>query len=121
PNDPPLLPDGPRRARVESFFTWLLDVIEHHGRSWLVAVVGEGLGSDPEVQAVLREADDLAARRLIDVLDMPDEGPALHPSVRAFGGLVKAASQEWIVDRTLMREQVHTLLTESLLAIADLS
>ncbi len=39
--------------------------------------------------------------------------------IRAYGGLIKSTGREWIERRTLTREQVHTLLTDTLVVIVE--
>ncbi|MDN5757021.1 MAG: TetR/AcrR family transcriptional regulator, partial [Tomitella sp.] len=63
-------------------------------------------------------ADDLAADRLIEVLELTHPRPGiLHATVRAYGGLIKSAGREWIIEETLTREQVHEILATALVAI----
>lgn len=112
------VPDGTLRQRVEAFLNWFLDFVARHGRTWLVAVAGEGLASDPDVQRVLREGDDRAAQALIEVLKIPGaQDSATHATIRAYGGLIKSASREWIIEGSLTRAQVHELLTATLMAL----
>ncbi len=62
-----------------------------------------GLGRDPEVEAILDEAREQAADRLIEALQTyeaaqaPDE---LRATIRAYSGFAEAASVEWLLRRT---------------------
>nr|WP_271211721.1 TetR/AcrR family transcriptional regulator [Rhodococcus wratislaviensis]GLK37891.1 TetR family transcriptional regulator [Rhodococcus wratislaviensis] len=120
PPDRVSFPAGTLAEKADAFIAWFLDIVERHGKTWLVAVAGEGLANDPDVQRILREADDLAAKRLIEALGStlgPANPDTLHATIRAYGGLIKAASREWIERQTLTRDQVHQLLVSSLIGI----
>lgn len=112
---------GPLRVRVERSVEWFLDTVSAHGKTFVAVVGAEGVGTDPELERILAEADDLAATQVLAMLGMAAGDGYDSPSramVRAYGGMVKAAVREWIRDGTLTREQVHTLLSRSLQAIA---
>ncbi|MFC5730462.1 MULTISPECIES: TetR/AcrR family transcriptional regulator [Nocardioides] len=112
--------EGDRHDRIEAIVGWLMDVVEKHGRGWL-AMAGSGAG-DPEVQALLDEADDLAAERVLDFLGhvaTPAQREAAHAAIRAFGGMAKAMSRELIERRSLSGRQARQLLSVALEAILD--
>ena len=115
--------DVERPERIRAIVSWLMDVVEQHGRSWL-AMAGSGAG-DPEVQAVLDEADDLAAERVLDYLGYDRNDPQYddaHATVRAFGGLAKAMGRELVERRTLSGDQARSLLSAALdVMLRDLS
>ena len=54
------LPGGTLRERVEASVDWLMTVLDTHGKTWL-AVGVEGIGDDPQIAAILDDADDRAA------------------------------------------------------------
>lgn len=120
PPDRMVQPAGSLRKKVDACVSWFLDVVDKHGKTWLVAVAGEGMGSDPDVQRILEQADDLAAARVIEALGFDESTfhqDELRAMIRAYGGLIKAASREWIDRKSLTREQVHLLLTSALISI----
>ena len=97
-----------------------LDVAWRHREMWISTVMSDDLRRDPEMDRILQDADDVAARRMMDALEIrPSEGSeaAVHSMIVAYGGLAKAASKQWLVTGALDREQVHLLLVRSLLAI----
>ena len=112
------LPGGSRQQRVEAAVTWFLDVVERYGRAWLAAVNAEALGRDPDVVRILEEADDRTAEVVLAVLGITPTD-ASRAMVRAHAGMSKAAAQEWLVRRAMTREQVHRLLSRTLLTIVD--
>src|SRR5438874_4183927 len=103
----------------QSVERWLV-MLERNRETWLAAIGSRGLGRDPEVEAILEEAREQAADRLIEALQTyeaaqaPDE---LRATIRAYSGYAEAASIEWLLRRRLTRAQVKVLLVEGFLAI----
>ncbi|GGK34779.1 TetR family transcriptional regulator [Nocardia camponoti] len=110
-----------RRERVDGIVAWLLDTIAEHGSTWVKVTSHEGVGDDPEVQHILDLADNAAAERMLLMIgrpDLADSAPA-RAQILAYAGMVKVAGREWIVRATLSREQVHRLLAETLMTVAE--
>ena len=100
----------------ESIDRWL-EMISRNRESWLAAVGAEGLGRDPEIEAVLDEAREEATLRLVAVLGLgpaADAPPELHAVLRAYGGMAEAATREWLERDRWSREQVAAFLKEAL-------
>jgi AcrR family transcriptional regulator len=99
-----------------------LDMLERNRGMWLATIGGQGLGHDPEVEAILDEAREQACARLIAALDHPGlpnsaEPPdALKAVVRAYGGMAEVASVEWLRRGRLTRDQVRAILVSGFLA-----
>jgi AcrR family transcriptional regulator len=122
PSNPvPLHAPGPGLEAVieQSVERWLV-MLERNRETWLAAIGSRGLGRDPEVEAILEEAREQAADRLIEALQTyeaaqaPDE---LRATIRAYSGFAEAASIEWLLRKRLTRDQVKVLLVEGFLAI----
>jgi AcrR family transcriptional regulator len=114
------LPKGSLAERVDGAVSWFLDMVSLHPKTWLAAIGAEGVGDDPEVERILAEADDTAAERVLEAVDLADvvaHRDELKAMIRAYGALVKAAAREWLVRETMPREHVQLLLTNTLLAI----
>ena len=122
-----LLPDagdalpsgGTLDERVERSVEWFLDTVSAHGKTFVAVIGAEGVGADPEIERILAEADDQAARAVLARLGMTDGSAGAYSesaraAIRAYGGLAKAAVREWLRDGTLSREQVHRLLADVL-------
>ena len=107
---------GSLAERVDVVLRWFLDVLGKHGRTWLAAIGAEGVGSDAEVERIRAEADEQATDRLLAATGLADR-PELRPRVRAYGGLVKAAAREWLINEAMTRDEVHRLLATTLVAI----
>jgi AcrR family transcriptional regulator len=114
------LPKGSLADRVDRAVAWFLDMVSLHPKTWLAAIGAEGVGDDPEVERILAEADDTAAERVLEAVDLAHvvaHREELRAMIRAYGALVKAAAREWLVRETMPREHVQLLLTNTLLSI----
>jgi len=103
----------------DSVERWL-ELLERNRGTWLAAIGAQGLGRDPEVEAILNGAREAAADRLIEGLRSE---PGSHPPaelravIRAYSGFAEAATVEWLERGRLSRPQVHVLLVEGFLSI----
>lgn len=121
--DPPApadLEDVDLRALLAAYTDDWLTMISRNREMWLAALGAAGLGRDPEVEAILDDAREQAAARIVaPVTALHPELSAreLQPLIRAYSGLAEDATREWLQRRRLSRAQVHVLLTESLLSL----
>jgi AcrR family transcriptional regulator len=108
---------GSLEERVDASIERWLTVAWRHRNMWLSTITMEG--SDREVGQILRQADEIAADRMLEALGLTEANdlPRLHAMILAYGGLAKAASRQWLIDQSLTRAEVHTLLTRTLLTI----
>lgn len=114
------LPRGSLRTRVEASVDWFLDSVSPHGRTWVAVIGAEGVGHDPDVEAILAEADEAAVDHVLAAVGITDDEPGgqqRRAVIRAYGGLVKAATREWAVRGTLSRDQLRLVLTQSLVSL----
>jgi AcrR family transcriptional regulator len=124
PSNPvPLQSPGRGLAVVisESVERWL-QMLERNRGTWLAAIGGRGLGRDPEVEAILDQARDRAADRLIEALQTSEgsQAPAeLRATIRAYSGFAEAASVEWLERDRLTRGQMKALLIQGFLSIVQ--
>lgn len=109
---------GTVEERVEQSVQWFLDTVGAHGKTFVAVIGAEGVGTDAAVEAILAEADDVAAARVLATVGLRDDPAGRSKAmIRAYGGLVKAAIREWVRDGTLTRDQVHLLLSRALITI----
>lgn len=114
------LAHGSVEERVAASIDRFLGVIERNKAMWLATVGTGGYGRDPDVEQIMQEADEIAAIRLMETVGLDDitEGrEVLLAMIRAFSGMAKSATREWLLRRTLTRKQVHTLLSTALVTI----
>ncbi len=94
----------------ESVERWLT-MLERNRGTWLAAIGAQGLGHDPEVEAILEHAREQAADRLIEALQTYEAAhapPELRAAIRAYSGFAEAASIEWLVrGRSVPRAAPH--------------
>ncbi|GAA1934630.1 TetR/AcrR family transcriptional regulator [Nocardioides marmoribigeumensis] len=111
---PEALPD-----RVDIAVRWFLDSVALPAASNYAVFGTEGVADDLEVAAILDQADDLAARRVLQLVGLDAEDELSRAQVRAYGGLAKATAREWARRGALTREQAHRLLRDTLLFLVD--
>ena len=95
-----------------------LDLVEAGPQTSLMFIGGDPGGQDPDLAALRDELRDrLADRILANHLGTADIPPGAHRAMRAATGLMEQAVRDWITGRTATREQTHTLIVESILAV----
>ncbi len=120
PDAADVLPAGGTMAsRAEGAVTWFLDAMTAYGPTFIAVTGAEGVGTDPQVEQILAEADDAAARKILVALQLPADLGAEHhlAAIRAYGGMVKAAVREWLGRGSMTREQAQLLLTRALVGL----
>ena len=112
------LPPGTLGQRAGAAVDWFLDAVARHRGLWLA--VGTGASGDPDVDAILAEADEIAADRVLAALVPGGHGSELiRARIRSFFGLVRSASREWLVRGTMDRARTRELLVAVLLTVLD--
>jgi AcrR family transcriptional regulator len=109
------LPPGSTSRRAGAAVDWFLDAVERQRGLWLS--VGTGAAGDIDVDAILAEADEIAADRVLAALAPDAPADPTRARVRSFFGLVRSASREWLVRGTLDRAETRALLVAVLLAV----
>ncbi len=108
------------REVVAEFMDDWLEMVSRNRAAWFSALGAEGFGSDPEIEAILEEAREAAATRLITPFLAADASLSdrqLRPILRAYSALAEATTREWLQRRRLTRAQASLFLTESLLSL----
>ncbi len=115
-----LLAHGTIEQRAAASIERFLAVIERNRSMWLTTVGTGGYGRDPDLEQILQEADEIAADRMIQTVGLEHitEGrEELRAMIRSFSGMAKTATREWLIRKTLTRDQVQTLLATLLATI----
>lgn len=109
----------PPAERVRAGLDAYLEHISHHARAF-VSLMRGGIGSDPEVAAVI----DSVRRRLSDrflegspLKPMLSGQPKFETLLQGWIGFVEAATIDWCANPKLTRDELRDLLSEILLAI----
>ncbi|MFI1995746.1 TetR/AcrR family transcriptional regulator [Actinoplanes sp. NPDC020271] len=115
-----LLPAGSPAERADAIVGWFLDVVSRHSTSWLAAITAGGMAGDADVDQVIAEAIDVAAESILTATGPGGEpGEALRGMARAYVGMATYTAREWLQRGALTREQVHTLLTTTLITMVE--
>jgi AcrR family transcriptional regulator len=115
-------PEAALDAVIEQSVERWLQMLERNRGTWLAAIGAQGLGRDPEVEAILDEARENAADRLIAAIQRDTStatAPHLKATIRAYSGFAEAASVEWLERGRLTREQLRVLLVQGFLSIVS--
>jgi AcrR family transcriptional regulator len=91
-----------------------LEYVATHARGF-ATVLRAGIGSDPEVAAIVEGVRAAMARRILaDVTDTDPPPAALRIAIRGWVGFAEAASLEWLERGGLSREELRELLVRAL-------
>jgi AcrR family transcriptional regulator len=104
--------------RVRVTMDWILDAAQTYGQAWVAASGAAELHGESDLQVVVDEADDRAARLVLDAVGLPDS-PVLRARLRASAAYVKALCREWLQRGTLTRDDVLDLLTTHLVHVLE--
>lgn len=110
----------PLEERVRVTMDWILDAAQTYGQAWVAAAGAAELSGESDLQRIVDEADDRAARLVLDAVGLPDS-PDLRARLRASAAYVKALCREWLQRGTLGREDVLALLTIHLVHVLEAS
>ncbi len=119
---PELAPLERMRAGLDAY----LDHVARHARAF-VALMRGGIGSDPEVAAVIEGVRRTYVETLLakaggtPLAGMTLEQPRIRLAVRGWIGLVEAASIDWLASPGVERPVVRDFLVDSLVAIMQLA
>ena len=113
--------DLPLREMVDRNMSGFLDAFERNEEAWSMLLGAQGgAGRDPAITAIVNRARDATVMRMAanHAGDEPD-GPSeeLLLALRAFQGAAETAATEWLRRGRATREQVHELLTRTLISM----
>jgi AcrR family transcriptional regulator len=111
--------DKPEAALGAAVDRWL-EMASRNRSTWLAVAGAQGFGRDPEIEAIVDEARDRIADRVIEILQPGVRGKGsreLRALVMAYSGFVQAATLDWLERRRINRAQVRTLLVHGLLEL----
>lgn len=113
------LPAGPLAARVAAAVEWWLDAVWRHRTMWLIALGAQGFGRDRDLEAIIEEAEEVGVERVLEALDLAGAGEPTRAAIRSYSGFAQFAAREWLVRRTLSRDQLQALMSRTLLALVQ--
>jgi len=104
----------PIEERARLTMDWILDAATTYGQAWVAASGAANLHGSSDIQAIVDEADDRAARLVLDALGLPDDAH-LRARLRPTAALTKSVCREWLQRDTFTRDEALDLLTASVL------
>ena len=113
------VPHGDLAARVDAVVTWFLDAVSRHARPWLAAIGATGPSRNPDVAEVIAEADEVTVDHILALagIDPRQAGEQLRAATRAYVSFARTGAVQWLVRGSLTRDQAHTLLSRTLVAL----
>jgi AcrR family transcriptional regulator len=107
-------PDLEPLERLADGLDRYLEYVATHARGF-ATVLRAGIGSDPEVAAIVEAVRAAMARRILaDVADTDPPPAAVRIAIRGWVGFAEAASLEWLERGELSREELRELLVRAL-------
>jgi AcrR family transcriptional regulator len=118
--------DLPPIDRMRAGLDAYLDTVSGHARAF-VALMRGGVGSDPQVAAVVESVRQTYVEQLLaraggtPLAGMTLDRPRIRIAVRGWIGMVEAASIDWLASPGLDRAAVRDFLVDSLVAIMQVA
>lgn len=107
----------PLEARVAATIDAWLSYVEREGDAWLAVTANDGAISDPEISALVEDARETCAGRMLRTYaGTLADTPTTRFVMRSFIYFNETVSRRWQAGEAT-REEAHTLLTQTLLAI----
>jgi AcrR family transcriptional regulator len=108
----------PPADRVRAGLDAYLDHINTHARAF-VSLMRGGIGSDPEVAAVVEGVRRRLSERFLEgtPFKLLSGNPRIEVAIRGWIGFVEHATIDWCADPKLTRDELRDLLSQILLAI----
>ncbi len=111
-----LMPEGalpdldgrPLEERARITMDWILQAATTYGQAWISSSGAANLHGNSDIQAIVDEADDRAARLVLDALGLPDD-PHRRARLRPTASLTKAVCREWLQRGTFTRDEALDL------------
>jgi len=112
--------DMPPIERARAGMDAYLDYVAAHAPAYAALMRG-GIGSDPEVAAIIDETRALLCVRLLEGLPGVAETPLLRVGLRGWIGFCEATSLEWIERREVSREAIRDMMIDVLMATVPIA
>ncbi|MFF0243128.1 TetR/AcrR family transcriptional regulator [Rhodococcus pyridinivorans] len=109
--------DAPVADAARALFTRWLNLVEEN-RATFAALMRAQRSADDEIAALLRGSLASWEDRILAVTAMP-ASEASRARIRAFQGMISAATSEWLDHDTLSKDDVLELLVRGVVALGD--
>lgn len=111
-------PSLPPAVQALSGMNAYLDFVEARSGVFLALMQG-GLGTDPEVAAVIDETRETFVQRMLEGTGADPDHPLFRLAARTHVGAVEAASLAWLKHPEVSRDHLMALLLESLSSLVS--
>jgi AcrR family transcriptional regulator len=102
--------DAPPLERMKDGLDAYLAYVEKHGPAY-AALLGGGIGSDPEVSQIVEETrSTFMARLALGIGATAEAHPRLRITLRGWIGFVEAAALDWVAHKDVSRTELRDLL-----------
>lgn len=115
------LPEGSLEERIDIAMVWFLDSLAQSGSTWLTLGSG-GVSRDPEVERILIASENQSIELLVEACGLAAQSEnkeQIRAMFRAYAQLARSGAREWLLRKTLTREQLSMLLVSTLRAIVE--
>lgn len=102
--------------RLSTGLSRYLDFVERHAPAY-ATLLGGGIGSAPDVAAIVEETRQQFRRRLMRGLGVDAPPPVLRLLLRGWVGFVEATSLDWLEHRDLSRDELLALWMRALVGL----
>lgn len=104
--------------RVDEAVTWFLDTVSRHAEPWLAAIGASGPSRNPDVAAVIAQADEDTVSVILRLAgEETSDDEEMRAALRAYVSFARTGAVEWLVRGSLTKWQVHTLLSRTLVGL----
>lgn len=114
------IPEAALELRIEASIDYWLAVASRHQFVWTSTIISaEAPIRDPEIAQILDHAEAVAADRMLEALGLSRhrQRERLHIMLLSFGALAVRTLRQWLIQKSLTRDEVGTLLCLTLRTI----
>ncbi|MDP2310582.1 MAG: TetR/AcrR family transcriptional regulator [Pseudomonadota bacterium] len=111
----PVALDLPPLERLRNGLVTYFDFVDRHGPAFTALMRG-GIGSDPEVSAILERTRAAFVDRILQDLPPELDTLPLRTALRGWIGFVEAVATEWILKRAVSKDELIVMISQVLLA-----
>ncbi len=107
--------DLPPQELLRRGLSAYMDFVERHGQTY-AALLRTGIGTDPEILAVIEGTRDAFVGRLAERLGLNTVEPLIRLALRGWVGFVEVCSLSWLDETRISRDAIAELMAETLVA-----
>ncbi|MFJ1757124.1 TetR/AcrR family transcriptional regulator [Kitasatospora sp. NPDC088134] len=108
--------DGPLSERLYRVMGRYLDFVQSHAAGFSALLRGGSVAASPDADAVIDQVRRAAQEQILHHLGLPDPGPTLRRTVRAWIANAEISSLDWLADKPVPAETLQLQLVQELVA-----